>query len=89
MILKCSYLSQKIMWERALGKSTTSSVKLILIWVHHHPHDGLPLRIRRYGLSTWTRLDMSIVGGTTPTGEVLYSVTLIVQGQWLYTYHWI
>ena len=80
MILKCSYLSQKIMWGMALGKSTTSSVKLILIWVLYHPHGGLALKIKRYGLSTQTRLDMLVVRATT-----LYLVMLIVQKQWLYT----
>ena len=62
MVLKCSYISQKIKWERALGKPTTFIIKPILIWVHHHSHGGLALRIRRYGLFTWTRLDMSVVG---------------------------
>ena len=89
MVLKCSYLSQKIKLEKALDKPMVSIVESILIWVHHHPYGGLALRIRRCGLSTWTRLDMSIVGRTTPMGEVLYSVTLIVQGQWLYTWDWI
>ena len=67
MVLKCSYLSQKIRWERALGKPTTSIVEPILIWVHHHPHNGLALRIRRYGLSTQMRLDMFVVGATSPS----------------------
>ena len=67
MILKCSYLSQNIKWERALGKLMTSIVEPIMLWVHYHPHGGLALRIRRYGLSTWMRLDMSVVGTTTPT----------------------
>ena len=67
MVLKCSYLSQKIKWEIALGKPMTSIVEPILIWVHHHRHGGLALRIRRYRLSTWTILDMSVVGATTPT----------------------
>ena len=66
MFLKCSYLSQKIKWERALSKPTTSIVKPILIWVHNHPHGGLALRIKIYEPSTWTRLDMSIVGVTIP-----------------------
>ena len=66
MVLKCSYLSQKIKWERALGKPTTSMVELILIQVHHHPYGELALRIKRYKLSTWMRLNMSIVGATTP-----------------------
>ena len=82
MVLKCFYLSQKIKWERVLGKSTAFIIEHILIWVHHHPHSGLALRIKRYGLFTWTRLYMSIVGVTNPT--VLYLVTLIVQGQCLY-----
>ena len=66
MVLKCSYLSQKIKWERALGKPTTSIVEPILIWVHHHPHGGLAWRIKKYGLSTWTRLNMFVVGAATP-----------------------
>ena len=52
IVLKCFYLSQKIKWERALGKPTASIVKAILILVHHQPHGGLALRIRRYVLST-------------------------------------
>ena len=67
MVLECSYSPQKIKQERALGKPTTSIVEPILIWVHHYPHGGLALRIRRYGLSTWTRLDISVVGVTTTT----------------------
>ena len=67
MVLKCSYLSQKTKWERVLGKPTTSIVKPILIWVNHHPHGRLALKIRRYGLSIWTRLDMFVVGASTPT----------------------
>ena len=66
MVLKFSYLSQKIKWESALGKPTASIVEPILILVHYHPHGGLALRIRRYGLSTWTKLDMHVVGATTP-----------------------
>ena len=66
IVLKCSYLSQKTNWERALGKPMASIVKPILICVHHYPHGGLALRIRRYKLFTWMRLDMSIVGATTP-----------------------
>ena len=66
MVLKCSYLAQKIKWERVVGKPTTSIVEPIFIWVHHHAHDGLALRIRIYGLSTWTRLDMFVVRVTTP-----------------------
>ena len=47
-----SYLSQKIKWERALGKPTTSIVEPFLIWVLYHPHGRLALKIKRYGLST-------------------------------------
>ena len=65
MVLKCSYISQKIKWERALGNPIASIVKPILICVHSHPHDGLTLRIKRYELFTWMKLDMSIVGETT------------------------
>ena len=67
MVLKCSYLSQKTKWERALGKPMASIVKSILIWIYDHPHSGLALRIRRYGISTWARLDMFVVRATTPT----------------------
>ena len=67
MVLTCYYLSQKIKWEKALDKPMVSIVESILIWVHHHPYGGLALRIRIYGLSTWTRLDMFVVGVTTPT----------------------
>ena len=35
MVLKSSYLSQKIKWERALSKPTFSIVQPILIWVYH------------------------------------------------------
>ena len=88
-VLKCFYLSQYVKWERALGKPMDSIVESILIWVHHHPHGGLALRIRIYGLSTWTRLDMFVRGSNHPHSGVLHLVTLIVQGQWLYTRHWI
>ena len=67
MILKCSYISQKINLERILGKPMASIDEPILILVHYHPQSELFLRIRRYELFTWTRLDMSVEGATTPT----------------------
>ena len=85
LVLKCSYLFQKIKWKRALGKSMTSIVMPILIWVHHHPHSGLALRIRRYGLSTWNEIIYVCSGSNHSHSGVLYLITLIVQGQWLYT----
>ena len=84
MVLKCSYLSQNIKWEKALGMPKTSIVEPILIWVHHHSHDGLVLRIKKYGLSTWTIINVRS-GSDHPHDVVLYLVILIVQGQWLYT----
>ena len=83
MVLKCSYLSQNIKWEKALGMPKTSIVEPILIWVHHHPYGGLALRIKRYGLSAWTRLDMFVVGATTPRwssllGDIDNSRTMVI-----------
>ena len=66
MVLKCSYLSQKIKWKRTLGKPTASIVKPILIWVHQQPIGGWTLEIKGYELSIRTRLKMSIVGATIP-----------------------
>ena len=83
MVLKCSYLSQNIKWEKALGMPKTSIVEPIFIWVHHHPYGGSALRIKRYGLSAWTRLDMFVVGATTPRwssllGDIDNSRTMVI-----------
>ena len=37
-------LPLKIKLERALGKPTTFTAEPILIWVYHHPTDGLGLK---------------------------------------------
>ena len=62
-------------------------------WAHldlgsSHPHDGLAITIKRFGLSTWTIINVRSESDH-PHDVVLYLVTLIVQGQWLYTRHWI
>ena len=79
MVLKCSYLSQKNKWERALGKPMTSIVKPILIWVHYHPHGGW---VNPNNQEIWT-LHMDETrhvhsGSDHPYSGVLYLVTLIV-----------
>ena len=59
-----------------------------LIWVHHHPHDGLTKKQEIWTLyMDETRYVYS--GGDHLHGGVLYLVTLIVQGQWLSFSHWI
>ena len=81
MILKCSYLPQKIKWERALGKPTASIVKPILILVHHQPHGGLAPKNKEIWTLHMDKTRYVYSRSDHPQCGALYLVTLIVKGQ--------
>ena len=76
---------QKIKWEKAIAKPITSIVEPILIWVYHHPHGGLGPKNQRTWILLKNKTWHVYSGINHPHSGVPYLVTLIAQGQWLYT----
>ena len=50
----------------ALAKSMISIFEFVLIWVHHHPNGGLSPRNQEIWTPYGLRLDMFVMGATTP-----------------------